>query len=111
MKLEIHERLALLELLPLESDYAGWKEIRVAKEVLELTPEEKEFIEYRLVTLSNGAQQIHWNEIKSMDAVRDIPLSEYIISTLREILANLSKKKKLTEKTLSVYEKIVVMYL
>ena len=43
MRLEVHERLALLTLLPSEGDYSALKTIRRAKEMLSFTPEEMEF--------------------------------------------------------------------
>jgi hypothetical protein len=109
MKLEVHERLAILELLPLESDYSGWLEIRVAKETLELTPEEKLYINFR-EEINQGVRQILWDTQKSLDVGRDIPVSNYITGIIREKLAELSKKKKMQEKYFSVFEKFVAMY-
>jgi hypothetical protein len=111
MKLEIHERLALMELFPLESDYAGWKEIRIARENISLTPEEELFIELRTVELPNGGKQLHWNTQKALDAVKDIPLSEYITGLFRKKLSELEKKQKLNEKYFSLFEKFVVSYI
>ena len=45
MKLEVHERLALLTLFPKDGDYAALKTFRRAKEMLSFTPEEMKFYE------------------------------------------------------------------
>jgi hypothetical protein len=110
MKLEVHERLAILSLLPKESDYAGLKSLRVARENLSFTSEEEKFIELRSATNSKGESQLLWDTQKALDAVRDIPLDEYVTSTIRKALATMEKQKKLTEEYLSIYEKFVVMY-
>jgi hypothetical protein len=110
MKLEVHERLTLLTLLPKEGDYAALKTIRRAREMLSFTPAEVEFYQMTTGTAPDGTPQTHWNTAKAAEAVKDCPVDEYTTNLLRDRLAELSRKKKLTEQYMSVYEKFVLDY-
>lgn len=105
MKLDVHERIALVGLLPTKGDYAALKTIRRAREMLSFTPQEIEFYE---ITSANG--QVNWNPEKASKAVKDCPVDEYTANVLREKLSEMSKKKELTEQFMSVYEKFVIDY-
>lgn len=109
MILEVHERLALLQLLPNESDYKALKTIRRAKEMLSFTPEEQKILEMKN-TVVDGKPQLTWNAGKVNEIAKDVPIDEYITNLFRVALAELNNKGKLTEQTMSLYEKFVVMY-
>lgn len=106
MKLEVHERLALLNLLPQKGSYAGLKSLRKAREIISFTPEEAEFYE-----LSHENGQTKWSSAKAVERVLDAPLEEYVIDIVRQKLSEMEKKKELTEQYLSLYEKFVIAYL
>jgi len=108
MLLEIHERIALLEIMPKESDYAGLKALRVARENISLTPEEIEFTNYQVIT-EGDKTRLYWDIPLALDAIRDIPIDDYVSGVISDTLAALSKKKKLSERYYSVYEKFVLM--
>ena len=110
MKLEVHERIALLGLLPKEGDYAALKAVRRAREMFSFTPEEMSYYELRSSPGVDGKPQVVWNKDKSSSQVKDVPVDEYITDMIRASLAELNKKKRLTEEYLSLYEKFVVMY-
>jgi len=110
MKLEVHERIALLGMLPKEGDYAALKTIRRAKEMLSFTPEELEFYELRSNVGPDGKSQVNWNKDKASQQVKDVPVDEYTMNVIRNALAELDRKRKLTEEHMSIYEKFVVMY-
>ena len=110
MRLEVHERLALLTLLPKEGDYAGLKTLRRAREMISFTPDEVTFYEIKSVPGADGRPQTQWNGGKAAEAIKDCPVDEYTMNVIREKLADMSKKKKLTEEFMSVYEKFVVDY-
>ncbi len=110
MKLEIHERLALLSLLPKEGDYAALMTIRRAKEMLSPSPEEMEFVEMKQTTTPDGKPQVSWSNEKAASAIKDCPIDEYTTNLFREKLSDMSHKKKLTEQYISVFEKFVAMY-
>jgi len=110
MKLEVHERIALLTLLPKEGNYAALKAIRRAREMISFTQEELKFYELRNEAGIDGKQQTVWNSQRATEAVKDVPVEEYIASTVRNHLADLDKKGKLSEELMSLYDKFVVAY-
>jgi len=110
MKLEVHERISLVGLLPKEENYEGLKELRIARESFSFTPDEMESFE--MVTNKNdqGVPVTQWNSAKASEQIKDIPVSEYITNKIRKKLAELERKGQLNEQLLSIYEKFVVMY-
>ncbi len=108
MKLEVHERLALLELLPKTGDYAALKTLRRAREMIAFTPKEQKF--YKIVPGVNaeGKPITNWNPNKAKEQIKDIPVDEFTTNIIRTELAKLEMEKKLTEQTMSLYEKFVV---
>ncbi len=105
MKLTIHERLTLLELLPTENTFAGIKEIHKAKLHLSLTDGEMKELE---VVFEEGMAQ--WNPEKALSMDKDIPLGEWMVETIREILVVRSKAAEITEPEMSLFEKFVMDY-
>jgi hypothetical protein len=110
MKLEVHERIALMQLLPTEGDYAGLKSIRRAREMISFDKDELDFYEIVPGVNPDGKPSTNWNPTKAMEQVKDVPVDEYITDLIRKTLADLEKKGKLTDQTMSLYEKFVVMY-
>jgi len=110
MKLEVHERILLLELLPKEGDYAGLKAIRRAKEMISFSPEEQKFYEMKNIPSASGVPQVQWNVAKAAEKIKDVPIDEYITHLFRDALARLSREGKLKEDHISLYEKFVVTY-
>jgi len=106
LKLEVHERLALLNLLPTKSGYAGLKSIRKAKEIISFTPEEVEYYE-----LVHDSGQTKWSSSKAVQRVLDAPMEEYIVDLVRQKLSEMERKQELTEQYISIYEKFVLAYL
>jgi|SRR3990172_2340555 len=110
MRLEVHERLALLTLLPTEGDYAALKTIRRAREMISFTPDEINFYEIKIVPGADGKPQTQWNTAKAGEAIKDCPVDEYTVNVIRDKLSDLNKRKKLTDQYMSIYEKFVVDY-
>lgn len=110
MKLEVHERILLLNLLPKEENYAGVVALRRAKEMLSFTPDEQVYYELKSVPGPDGKPTVSWNAQKATSQVKDVPVDEYTTNVIRNELAKLDKTKKLTDQHISVYEKFVVMY-
>ena len=105
MKLTIHERFTLLELLPPENTFAGIKEIYKAKLHLNLTEDEIEELE-----IVYEAGSIQWNQEKALSMDKDIPLGEWMVETIRGILVTRDKEAKVTEREMSLFEKFVMDY-
>ncbi len=108
MRLEVHERIALLSLLPTQGDYAGLKTIRRAREMLSFTPEEIKFYEIKQETGPDGKNHTNWSLAKSAEQIKDCPVDEYTVNVVREKLAQMGNEHKLTEQYMSVYEKFVI---
>ncbi len=106
MLLEIQERLALVQLLPQEGDYAGIKTLRRAKEMIFFTEEEKARLKFE----DKPGGVLVWDVEEGAKMALDIPVDEWTTNTIREVLINLSNENKLTEMQLSLYEKFVVQY-
>jgi hypothetical protein len=104
MKLGMMDRLIALELLPKESDWAGIKEIRTAKETLSLTAEEIEKFEVK-----QDGGMIGWNQAGQAYIV-DLPLSQWATTQIQEALRKKSHDKKLTERDARAYEIFVANY-
>jgi len=110
MKLEVHERIALLQILPTEGDYAGLKSLRRAREMIGFTQDEIKFYELTVGTNDKGEPVTNWNPTKAQEQIKDIPVDEYITHLIRDKLSQINNAGKLTENTMSLYEKFVVMY-
>lgn len=107
MKLDIHERFALLELLPKQGDYAGLKAIRKAREIIGFSQEEIEF--YQLKRNKDNGQWA-WDTVRASQRVLDAPLEEYVIDTVRILLRKMDEGKMMTELYMSLYEKFIINY-
>ena len=105
MRLEVHERIALLSILPTKGDYAGLKTIRRAREMISFSPDEIKFYE-----LVQDGGQTKWSTAKASEQIKDVPVDEYTTNVIREKLAELNTKDELTEQYMSVYEKFVIDY-
>ncbi len=106
MKLEIHERLALLELLPKTGDYVALKTIRRAREMIGITPEEQAKLNFREVEVQ-GQAQIAWDIEVAGEMSVDVPIDEWTTDKIREILVGLNKKEEIADRTFTLYEKFV----
>lgn len=110
MRLELHERLALLNLLPKKGDYAALKTIRRAREMISFTPEEMAIYELKTIPGPDGKPQTQWNAKKAAEVVKDVPVDEYTTNLVRNALAEMDRKGELTEDFMSLYDKFVIIY-
>ena len=107
MKLNIQERLGLMELLPREGGYAALKELRRAREIFSLTPEEIKEVNYTETPAPVGrGTTIHWDTEK--ETLKELPVSEYITDEIKKALEKLERDKRLSEQYFTLYEKFVL---
>ena len=106
MKLEIHERLALLELLPKTGDYVALKTIRRAREMIGLTPEEQKKLNFHEIEIE-GQAKIAWDREVAREMGVDVPIDEWTTDKIREILVELNKQEEIADRTFTLYEKFV----
>ncbi len=111
MKLEIHERLALLSLLTTEEEhYEALKTLRRAKEMLSPTPEEVDSLQFEQ-NVVEGKVQFTWNTDVAQNMVRDIPVDEWTTHRIRNLLQKEEDAGKLKDRHVTLYEKFVIDYL
>ncbi|HKZ77721.1 MAG TPA: hypothetical protein VJ124_05305 [Pyrinomonadaceae bacterium] len=105
MKLTFQERVALLELVPAQEDYAGLKEIRRLRETCAISGEEaKKYGEKS----PDGTWRIDFN--KTAGVTKEVPIGEWMTEKIRDILRKKDEKHQLEEKLLSLFEKFIVNF-
>jgi hypothetical protein len=109
MLLEVHERIALIQLLPTEERYEALKTVRRQREMLSFTPEEKRILNLESVTNPDGSVKTTWRGESAPKVVKDIPMDEYMTNLFRKKLAGIEADGKLNENMLSLYEKFVII--
>ena len=102
MKLNIVERLMLLNILPPEGSITVMKLLRVLKEELSFSEEENKALEF-----DQKEEQLFWKQ--DADIVKDVKLEEGEIMTelIKKELKKLDDEEKLTEGHISLYEKFI----
>ena len=106
MKLEIHERLALLEILPKQGDYAELQALRKAREIISFTQDEIEFYEMKL----GDDKKWHWDGTKAAQKVLDAPIEQFIVETIRKALSEMDRAHTMIELYMSLYDKFIISY-
>jgi hypothetical protein len=106
MKLEVHERIALLGILPTQSTYVGFKALQKAKEIISFTSEEEKFYGLHIAETGNW----EWDGAKASERALDAPMEQFIIETVREKLAEMDANGTLSELYVSLYEKFIINY-
>ena len=102
MKLEVFERLILLNILPKEGDFTTLKIIHDLKDSLSFTEEEHKELKFEHGTNND----IRWNI--DADISKEIEIGDVAKNIIRETLEKLNKEKKLTEQHIPIYEKFVI---
>ena len=105
MKLTVHERLKLLELLPAKESYSGVKEIYRLSLQLNLNAEEAETIDVRFV---DGMMQ--WNQDKALGLIVDVPMGEWMTNIIRLALREKDREGDLEPAEITLFEKFILDY-
>jgi len=107
MKLNVLERLILLNILPREGNFTNLKILRVAKEALSFTEEENKVLKFRQQDSPDGTKggAMMWEG----EAVgeKEIVLGEVVTQLIAKELKRLDGEEKLTDEHFSVYEKFI----
>jgi hypothetical protein len=104
VKLNVHERMALIPLLPTEDSFAGMGEVVRLKYTLVLTDEEIK----DLVTEVDGGGRL--DNAKAQTHIRDLPINEYMTKLIRKILREKDDAGLIHENELTIFEKFVLDY-
>ena len=106
MKLNIPERILLLQILPVESDFVGLKVLQDLRNVLGFSEENHKEYEIKSVPTKDGTgTNFTWNDKGSEEL--EIEIGEKAQEIIKEQLEELDKEKKLKPQYFSVYEKFV----
>lgn len=100
-KLNLPERLVLLDVLPKEGNFLAMRTMRKLRESLALSPEEIDEYEVKI-----GENRISWNPQKS-EFFKEFDFEEYVVGVIKLKLKELSEKEKLEEKHITLFEKFV----
>ena len=129
MKLTIFERIQLQNVLPEKGDYITLKLIRKLRESLSFSEKEIADIDFknhweckicniRELSLQipkcsscgaymQPAGMVHWDEAKAINVIKDIHMGRTMRDLCWSTIQKISDEKKLTEQTMSIYEKFV----
>ena len=102
MKLNIMERLMLLNMLPQKGDIVTLRTVNEYMQKIGLNEEEIKL--YEIVQQEDG--RIKWNS-KYNDRTVDISFGDIITNIIANELKEVDKKKELTGNHMSLYEKFV----
>ena len=105
MKLTVHERLKLLDIMPDKESYAGMLEVHRTTLLLSLTNEEAEEIEVKYVE-----GMVQWNQEKALGLIVDVPFGEWITNKIRMALRELDREGDLSMAELTLFEKFIMDY-
>ena len=100
MKLNVMDRLVLLNTLPKEGDFTTLKIVRTMREDLSFTEEEHKALEFK-----QEGDSVRWNQ--AADVERDINFGEKATDIIVEVLKKLNSDKKLAEQHYRLYELFV----
>ena len=100
MKLNVLERLLVLNLLPAEGSYTNLKLMRKAKENLSFTEDEN-----KLLNFKQDGDSLRWADNVVPD--KEIDIGEIVTQIIVKALKKLNDEAKLKLEHMSVYEKFV----
>jgi len=100
MKLNVFERLILLQILPAEGNFVTLRIVKDLKGIVALS--ETDFKEFEVTQVG---EQVKWNAKGNEE--REIEIGEKATDIVIESLKKLDKEKKLTERHFTLYEKFV----
>ena len=101
MKLNIAERIALLQILPAEGDFTTLKVLRGLQEKVGFSEED-----HKKFKIKRIGDRISWNPKEGAREVK-IELGDKAKEIIKDVLLNLDKGKKLKSEHFSLYEKFI----
>ena len=105
MKLNVPERLRLLEIMPEESTYSGIRDIHMTNFLLNLTGEEAEEVEAKF-----EGDRMFWHKEKALGLIVDIPMGEWMTNTIRVVLREMDHNGELNAAEITLFEKFIMDY-
>jgi hypothetical protein len=100
MKLNIAERLMLLNILPPEGSITMMKLLRVLREELSFNEKENKALEFK-----QEDTMLLWKE--DANIVKDVKIGEIMTELIKKELKKLNDEEKLTEAHIDLYDKFI----
>jgi len=100
MKLNVMERMALLNILPPEGSITVMKLLRVLKEELSFNDEE-----HKALGFQEEGGMLRWKQ--DADIKKDIKIGEIMTELIKKELKKLNDEEKLTDAHIDLYEKFI----
>lgn len=107
MVLSVKERMALMTILPKESNFVTLGIVTDLRTHLALTEEEHKALNITETPTSDGRAFVEWDQEAAAKADKEIPIGEAAMSLIEEELKKLNETKKLDEATYILYDKFV----
>jgi len=103
MKLDVMERLLLLNMLPPEGSYSNLKLLRIARETLSFDDKENKILNFRTQGSGDQSMTIWDNGVEE----KEINLGEVVTQMIVKALKKLDEEEKLKVEHESLYEKFM----
>ena len=100
MKLNVMERMALLNILPPEGSITVMKLLRVLREDLSFNEKEHAALQFK-----QENDMIQWKQ--DADVVKDVKIGEIMTELIKKELKKLNDEEKLTEAHIDLYDKFI----
>ena len=101
MKLNLMERISVLQILPKEGNFITLKVIGELQQTL--APSEAEFKEFEIV---QEGENIRWNAKGNIE--KELPVGDKACEVIVNVLKKLDNEEKLTNQHFSVYKKFIL---
>ena len=100
MKLNVMERMALLNILPPEGSITVMKLLRVLREDLSFNEKEHAALQFK-----QENDMIQWKQ--DADVVKDVKIGEIMTELIKKELKKLNDEEKLTDGHIDLYDKFI----
>ncbi len=100
MKLNVLERLMLLNILPPEGSITVMKLLRVLKEELSFSEDENKELEFK-----QEEEQLLWKQ--EANIIKNIKIGEIMTELIKKELKKLNDEEKLTDAHIDLYDKFI----
>lgn len=100
MKLNVHDRIVLLSVLPIAGDFLTLKIVRQLRESLSFSEQE-----IATLKIQNDGQQVKWDA--EVEPNKDVQIGEKATDIIVAALKKLDEDKKLDQGTFGLYELFV----
>lgn len=105
MKLGILERIRLMEILPLESNYITFRILTDLKKALSFTEKEIKQFKIKQVFKEDGSMQVGWDDTKETPV--EIYIGEQAVIIIKSALQKLDKEGKVNDSNITLFDKFL----